>query len=93
MSASMRPRHHTAENADALDMQVQRLVASMRPRHHTAENEALRAQIGGVDSASMRPRHHTAENLARIGSGAMTGIGFNEAAASHRGKPYDVGQS
>ena len=34
----------------------------------------------------MRPRHHTAENNARIDSDRTTSAGFNEAAASHRGK-------
>ena len=60
--------------------------ASMRPRHHTAEN--LRPGLFPEETAeaSMRPRHHTAENSASCGCTTWM-LSFNEAAASHRGKP------
>ena len=60
----------------------------MRPRHHTAENHHRRILLRRFPKASMRPRHHTAENAAKRIAERSAGLGFNEAAASHRGKPY-----
>ncbi len=59
----------------------------MRPRHHTAENRVLARIDLNVPDASMRPRHHTAEDLIARGQCRAEARRFNEAAASHRGKP------
>ena len=60
--------------------------ASMRPRHHTAENYRFVPHFGIERLASMRPRHHTAENAPYPVVPHPADRGFNEAAASHRGK-------
>ena len=44
--ASMRPRHHTAENHVTANSYFGLLRASMRPRHHTAENMSSRSASG-----------------------------------------------
>ena len=85
--ASMRPRHHTAENRRWPDARQPGLYASMRPRHHTAENSVVALTSSYNCTASMRPRHHTAENWRLTKPTSAGKRRFNEAAASHRGKP------
>ena len=43
--ASMRPRHHTAENEEQMKRTVCLNGASMRPRHHTAENITMASDV------------------------------------------------
>ena len=65
-SASMRPRHYTAENPCMSATCPLLFRASMRPRHYTAENVCSLAPPDTIHSASMRPRHYTAENAVRF---------------------------
>ena len=91
-----RPRRSCFNEAAALhrgklralvDDDVARFHASMRPRHYTAGNVVWRVERRhGNAHASMRPRHHTAGNLRHPRSSESTTVGFNEAAALHRGK-------
>ena len=86
----MRPRHYTAENNTALPALSIASGASMRPRHYTAENELLGAIEAADIPASMRPRHYTAENAVTHQLDDRPSLGFNEAAALHRGKHDDA---
>ena len=86
-TASMRPRHYTAENGHRTCLPAPRTgrfneaAALHRGKQHVNAVQTQRRRL-----ASMRPRHYTAENETVARAPSRISGGFNEAAALHRGK-------